>query len=186
MNGQSKLIKPGEQLQIPTNNIDTKLLNSPPPSPATNKQMDLINPSPENNLTKTEQKNSRPGSQINNEKHVDDEIIPTKSRPISNSSQQHPTITAQKPNSTASSRKGSTASESDQKNKIDSRRSSTDADLVKQERILSNDQRKSPLEKRSAQQSRKNSSKTIDQTVVTPMKINSSKSRQDEKVNYSN
>ncbi len=156
MNEQSKLIKPGEQLQIPANDIHTKGLNSPPPSPSTNKQIDFTNPSSK----KTEQKQSRPGSQspINN---TEDNIIPT--------------ISNQKPNSMVSSRKGSTTSENNTNN---SRRTS-----AKQERISSKDQRKSPLEKRSAQQSRKNSSKIADQTVVTPIKIPSSKSQQ---VNYSN
>ena len=188
MNESSKLIKPGEQLQLPTNDIDTKRLNSPPPSPSTKKQMDLINPSPENNLNRT----SRPESQISRKSPINNEVVQTQSRRTSNSSQQQKaTITAQLPKSKTPSRKGSTTSESDQKNKSDSRRSSTDADVlaqtsVKQERVSSKDQRKSPFEKRSAQQSRKSSSKTTDQTVVAPIKINSSKSRQDEKVNYSN
>jgi hypothetical protein len=67
---------------------------------------------------------------------IDGEIIQSKSRQSSNTSQQRTTITDQ--------------------NKKDSRRSSTDTDL----RL--NDKRQSPSQKRSGQQSRKGSNKTTD------------------------
>ncbi len=203
-NYQSKLIKPGEQLQIPLNDIDNERINSPPPSPIT-KQTVLKNPLLENNRTKTEQDHSRPPSErnlkspmsssVSNTKLIDGDAVSSKSRRNSNASQQQTTATDQKPPS-ALNRKRSNASENDQteptKNKTDSRHSSPDADLSlrtsakqKQERISSNDQRQSSLRNRSGQKSKINSNTTTtDQTIITPIKIDSAKSRQqNEKVN---
>jgi hypothetical protein len=102
-NEQSKLIKPGEQLQIPTNYIDNALLNSPPPSPSGVKQLTLINPLLENNLNKTEENNSKSSSETNlqhsisNEKIIDGDVVSSKSRRNSNKSEQQQTnVTDQK------------------------------------------------------------------------------------------
>jgi hypothetical protein len=158
--------------------------------------MVLTDPVLESNLGKTHQDRSRPSSDknrqspasssVSNEKIIDGDIIPSKSRRSSNISQQRTTITDQKSN-LPSGRKGNSGNEkklssrqnSSEQNKKDSRRSSTDTDTLlkqKQERALSNDKRKSPLQKRSGQQSRKNSTKTTDQTVVTPITTDSKKS----------
>ncbi|CAF3956697.1 unnamed protein product [Rotaria sp. Silwood2] len=119
-NDQSKLIKPGEQLQIPTNDIDNEQNNSPPPSPSAIKQMISTNPVLESSLVTTDQDRSRPPSETNrksqtstsisNEKVIDGDVVSSRSRRSSNISQQQTTITDQKPN-LSSSRKGSSASE---------------------------------------------------------------------------
>ncbi|CAF3514311.1 unnamed protein product [Rotaria socialis] len=84
-NEQSKLIKSGEQLQIPTNETDNAHINSPPPT------------SEKNRKTSTE-------SSVSNKKMIDGDAASSKSRRSSNTSQQ------QKLNLN-SSRKGSNASE---------------------------------------------------------------------------
>ena len=200
----SKLIKQGEQLQIPTETIDNQRLNSPPPSPSAIEQMFSINPLLGNTTPKATEKNSRPGSQtsrkssaassIKHEKHQDGDVVSNKSRTSSRASQQRPKISDANVTSARSGRESQT-SEHKQMSTQNSRRSSTDTDVPartsaeqKQERIPSSGKPKSLLEKRSAQQSRKNSSNTAERTVVSPIKIASAKSqqRQNEKVNLSN
>jgi hypothetical protein len=121
--------------------------------------MVLINPLlGGNNRVKTNQNNSRPTSQIkssiSNEKVINSDVVSSKSRRSSNTSQQQQRaiLTDQKPNS-SSIRKESNASEDKILNKKDSRRSSL--------------------------QSKKNSNITTDQTIITPIKINSAKSGQE-------
>ncbi len=210
-NEQSKLIKPGEQLQIPTNDINNERLNSPPPSPSTTKQTGLTSPLLRSSFIKTDQDNSRPPSQTNrksltstsvsNEKVIDGDIISSKSRRSSNTSQKQqtdqkslnkkdsrrsskdtdvPVRTSESFNKKDSRRSSKDADvplqTSESFNKKDSRRSSTDADVPlrtsakqNEERILSNDKRRSP--------SQKQYNITTDETVITPIKIGSSKSQ---------
>ena len=117
---------------------------------------------------KTDQNSSRPSSKkirkspssssVTNEKMIDGEIVPSKTRQSSNTSQQRATITDQKTN-VPSAHKGNTRTSrqnSSDQNKKDSRRSSTDNDFQL------NDKRQSSLQKRSGQQSRKGSNKTTD------------------------
>lgn len=211
---QSKLIKPGEQLEIPADNMDNKRLNSPPPSLSTTGQLVSANPLLENDRPEANPEESRPASQISrkspitssvsNEKLIDGDAVSAKSRASSNTSQQRTKIPEAKV-TPAGSRKGSAASVKDRKSTKDSRRSSADADIPvptsketdvptatskdaavpiptsgkqEKEHVASSDKPKSPLPKRSPQQSRTNSSNTTDRTAVTPIKINSAKSQQ--------
>ncbi len=103
---QSKLIKLGEQLQIPTDDLFNERINSPPPSPSGIKSIALINPLLGSTLVQKEQDNSRPSSETNrkspttsmvsNEKVIDGDILSSKSRRESTISQQQINNTDQK------------------------------------------------------------------------------------------
>ena len=103
---QSKLIKLGEQLQIPTDDLINERMNSPPPSPSGVKSIALINPLLGSTLVQKEQDNSRPSSETNrksptistisNDKVIDGDILPSKSRRESTISQQQINNTDQK------------------------------------------------------------------------------------------
>jgi hypothetical protein len=95
---QSKLIKSGEQLQIPTDDFDNERLNSPPPLTTDIKSLVLLNPLLGSNLVQTEQDQSRSTSETNraspttstisNEKVIDGDVLPSKGRRGSDTSQQ--------------------------------------------------------------------------------------------------
>lgn len=120
---QSKLIKSGEQLQIPTNDINNERINSPPPSPSATKQIVQQNPL----LDKNSRTSSRKSS-ANNEKLVDSDIISSRSRRSSN--------TSQKKQQQQSTNENNSSNEKDH-----SRRSSaTDTTLVKQKNSATKDQ----------------------------------------------
>ena len=202
-NERSKLIKLGEQLQLPTDNIDNQRINSPPPSASPKELLVLTNPLLENNTSKTSPKNSRPGSQssrkgsttgsVNQEKPRESDVVSNKSRTSSRASKQQPKFSDEKVPSPHSGRESQT-SKHDQKDLKDSRRSSTDVNVPtptstkqKQERTPSSTKTKSPSPKRSAQTSRKNSSNAGDRNVPSPVKVSSAKSpKQNEKVNHEN
>lgn len=122
---QSKLIKPGEKLQLPTNDIDNERANSPPPVASPLQQMFTANPLLGGTLTETDQGHSEPtgetkrksstSSATNNEKAVDDDIVAPKSKRSSNASQQ------QKPKSSSSKRASMTSEQ-----KSHTRQNSTD------------------------------------------------------------
>jgi len=103
---QSKLIKPGEQLQIPTDDHDAERLNSPPTLPKGIKSLGLINPLVGSSLVQHEQDQSQLSSEtdrrslntstISNEKIIDGDVVSSKSRRESNISQQQINNTDQK------------------------------------------------------------------------------------------
>ncbi|CAF0848400.1 unnamed protein product [Rotaria sp. Silwood1] len=157
-NEQSKLIKLGEQLQIPTNDIDNEQINSPPPSPSGIKQIVSTNPVLESNLVTTDQDRSRTPSETNrksltstsisNEKVIDGDVVSSKSRRSSTTSQQQrqTTVTDQKSN-LSSSRTESSASEQ----RVSSKRGSITSERKPISRQNSLDQqRKTPLSQSSS------------------------------------
>jgi hypothetical protein len=101
--------KTDEQLQIPTNDFMNERVNSPPPSPSLSgiKSVAAINPLLGSSLVQKEQDGSRPPSETNrkspttsmisNEKVIDGDVLPTKSRRESTISQQQINNTEQKP-----------------------------------------------------------------------------------------
>jgi len=104
---QSNLIKSGEQLQIPTDDLDNERLNSPSPRlPKNIKSLVLINPLLGNNLVQNEQDQTGPSSETNrkslttsvisNEKVIDGDVLSSKSRRESNISQHQTNNTDQK------------------------------------------------------------------------------------------
>jgi hypothetical protein len=103
---QSNLIKPGEQLQIPTDDFDGEQLNSPPSLSKGIKSLALINPLLGSSLVQHEQDQSQLSSEtdrrspntsmISNEKIIDGDIVSPKSRRESNISQQQINNTDQK------------------------------------------------------------------------------------------
>jgi hypothetical protein len=104
---QLKLIKPGEQLQIPRDDLDNERSNSPPPSSTVIKSLALFNPLLGSSLVQNEQDRSRPPSEtdrkspttsmISNEKIIDGDVLQSKSRRESNISQQKINNTDKKP-----------------------------------------------------------------------------------------
>ncbi|CAF0766972.1 unnamed protein product [Rotaria sordida] len=141
-NEELKLIKPGEQLPIPTNDIDNEQDNSPPPSPSGIKQMITANPVLASSLVTTDQDRSRPSSEINrrgsasssisNEKVIDGDVVASRSRPASNASQQQQTTIIDQKSNLPSSRKGSAASEQ----QVSSRRGSVASQQQQQTTII--------------------------------------------------
>lgn len=196
---RSKLIKLGEQMQIPTDDVENQRTNSPPPSTSLTALLALNNPLLEKKTPKADAKNSRPGSQtsrkssttgsVNQEKRKESDVVSNKSRTSSRASKQPGKVSDEKVISPRSGRESQT-SKHDPKDLKDSRRSSTDAEVPtrlsakpKQERISSSAKPKSPSPKRSAQTSRKNSSNVADRNGSSPVRIPSTKSP---KVNPSN
>jgi hypothetical protein len=104
---QAKLITPGEQLQIPKNDLNNERLNSPPPLPTDIKSLALVNPLLGSSLVQKEQDHSRPPSEtsrkspttsmMSNEKIINGDVLPSKSRRESNLSQQQTNNTEHKP-----------------------------------------------------------------------------------------
>ena len=94
-------MKPGEQLQIPTNNLDNERSNSPSALAGDIQSLALVNPLLGSSLVQKEQDRSRPPSAPNrkspttsmmsNEKVIDGDILPSKSRRESHLSQQQQT-----------------------------------------------------------------------------------------------
>lgn len=103
---QSKLIRPGEQLQIPSDDLDNQRIDSPPPSSTIISGLLLANPLVGSSPVENEQNQSRPSSETNrksptssmisNEKVIDGDILPSKSRRESTISQQQLNNTDQK------------------------------------------------------------------------------------------
>jgi hypothetical protein len=104
---QSNLIKSGEQLQIPTDDLNNERLNSPSPRlPKNIKSLVSINPLLGNNLVQNEQDQIGPSSETNrkslttsvisNEKVIDGDVLSSKSRRESNISQHQTNNTDQK------------------------------------------------------------------------------------------
>ncbi|CAF4305472.1 unnamed protein product [Rotaria sp. Silwood2] len=101
-----KLIKPGEQLQIPTDDFDNERINSPPPSSSDIKSTALTDPSLENSVAQKEQDHSRPPSEINrksptksiisNEKDIDGEVPSSHSPRENDVNQQQTDLTHRK------------------------------------------------------------------------------------------
>ncbi|CAF3576930.1 unnamed protein product [Rotaria sordida] len=104
-----KLIKTGEQLQIPTDDFDNERIHSPPPppSPSGSKSMALTDASLENDVAQKEQVHSQPSSEINRksptksmistEKDIDGEVLLSNSPRENDINQQQTDINYQKP-----------------------------------------------------------------------------------------
>ncbi|CAM4905735.1 unnamed protein product [Rotaria socialis] len=82
-----KLIKPGEQLQTPTDEFENERTHSLPPSAIDTQPMISAVPSLDSNIAQSEENRSRPPSAVNrksptksmlsNEKGIDDEVLPS-------------------------------------------------------------------------------------------------------------
>lgn len=59
-----QLIRPGEKIQVPTNDVDSEGIRSPPPTPLGIQSMAAVNPLLENHFASKEQEHSRPPSAI--------------------------------------------------------------------------------------------------------------------------
>lgn len=103
----SKLIKPGEQLEIPISASEREHTNSPPPLPMDVKSIALVNPIVGDTIANHEQNRSRPPSETSrrsptvsmasNEKVVNGDSVLPKSRRESSLSQAPITDTDKKP-----------------------------------------------------------------------------------------
>ena len=103
----SKLIKPGEQLEIPTSSTDREHTNTPPPLPMDAKSIALTNPLVGDTIANHEQNRSRPPSatsrrsptvsMVSNEKVVNGDSVLPKSGRESSLSQAPITDTDKKP-----------------------------------------------------------------------------------------
>lgn len=90
---QSKLITPGEKLQIPVDDLENERVNSPPPARTGIEPLALGNPLVEPEMSQSpvpseKDRKSPTASMISNEKVIDGDILPSHSRRESNISPQ--------------------------------------------------------------------------------------------------